>query len=78
MAKINFIAGFFKYSSATEQKEKLLFEAGKRLRTALGNASDNVIIERFFVQTNLRHPYDLHGRRRCRVALEFYKVKINI
>ena len=70
----SFPLGFFDYSSETERREEVLFEAGKRLRTALGKDANNLIINRFFVETNLDHQFDLHGRRRCMVSLEYFKV----
>lgn len=64
------------YISSIENRERDLFEAGKNLRTLLGNNADDGIIDRYFVETNLKHPFDLHGRRRCMVTSQFYKVAI--
>ena len=65
------------YSDATEQAEKKLFEVGKKLRAQLGdNDSDSVDLEKIFVKSYMAHPFDLHGRRRCFVAMESFKVNL--
>ena len=69
--------GLFMYSDATEQTEKKLFEVGKKLRAQLGdNDSDSVDLEKIFVKSYMAHPFDLHGRRRCFVAMESFKVHL--
>ena len=63
------------YDNATEHAEQKLFEVLKTLRMNLGeDFADSVDLEKIFVKSNMAHPFDLHGRRRCFVALESFKV----
>ena len=67
-------AGLTCFSQVREEAERELFNEARHLRLALENDADDVIIERLMIENYLKHPQDLHGRRRCSVTLELYKV----
>ena len=71
------VLGMFHYTHETESAEKILFEEGCSLRKALGQDADSIIVARLMVQSNLRTPHDLHGRRRCFTMLSSYQVNLN-
>ena len=64
------------YSEETEVAERDLFQEIQSLKNELTqNMKESNDILVLFVTSNLKSPYDLHGRRRLKVILEHYQVR---
>ena len=71
---IHFI-GFLKFSPATEQAEKNLFEEMVRMKDILGiDKKKAILIRAILYNAFMSNPYELRGRRKVKIVLELLQV----
>ena len=74
-----FISGPFKFSAATEEAEKQLFNELNSARMELSlEQANSVEVKRVLKLQLMKNPYDLRGARQLHSILEQYKVTLYI
>ena len=72
---ISYFIGVFKFSPATEQAEKNLFEEMVRMKHILGIDERKAnLIRAFLYNSFMTNSYELRGRRKVKIILDFLQV----